>query len=99
MKAELGGVTLADASEDDMVRIEGNWYFAPHSVAFDHLTESPTPYTCSWKGECQYYRLSAGGADVSDGAWAYPNLIAVAGERVRRDSSGSVEIGPMVSVS
>lgn len=99
MKAELGGVILADASEDDVVRIEGNWYFAPHSVAFAYLTESPTPYTCSWKGECQYYHLSAGGADVSDGAWAYPNLMVGAAERVRRDFSGWVAFGPKVSVS
>jgi uncharacterized protein (DUF427 family) len=99
MKAELGGVTLADASDDDVVRIEGNWYFATHTVAFDHLTESPTAYTCSWKGACQYYHLSAGGSEVSDGAWAYPDLIAGAAERVGRDFSGWVAFGPKVAVS
>ena len=99
MKAELDGVTLADASEDDVVRIEGNWYFAPHTVSFDHFTESPTAYTCSWKGGCQYYHLNAGGTEVSDGAWAYPHLIAGAPERVGRDFSGWVAFSPNVSVS
>ena len=99
MKAELNGVVLADASEDDVVKIEGNWYFAPHTVAFEHFTESPTAYTCSWKGACQYYSLSAGGADVADGAWAYPNLIDGAAQRVGRDFSGYVAFGPKVSVS
>jgi uncharacterized protein (DUF427 family) len=99
MKAELNGVVLAEAGEDDVVRIEGNWYFAPHTVAFDYFSESPTAYTCSWKGACQYYSLRAGGADVADGAWAYPNLIAGAVERVGRDFSGYVAFGPKVSVS
>ena len=99
MKAELNGVVLADANEDDVVKIEGNWYFAPHTVTFDYFTESPTAYTCSWKGACQYYSLHAGGAEVADGAWAYPNLIAGAVERVGRDFSGYVAFGPKVSVS
>jgi uncharacterized protein (DUF427 family) len=99
MKAELDGVTLANASDDDVVRIEGNWYFAPHTVAFDHFTKSPTAYTCSWKGACQYYHLRAGGSELSDGAWAYPHLVEGAVERVGRDFSGWVAFSPKVSVS
>ena len=32
MKAVLGETTVAEADRDDLISIEGNWYFPPSSV-------------------------------------------------------------------
>ena len=60
MKAVLGETTVAEADRDDLISIEGNWYFPPSSVRWELLQESPTPYTCPWKGECQYFSVKDG---------------------------------------
>ena len=57
MKAVLAGTVIADADESDLVRIEGNWYFPPASITPGALVESPTPYTCPWKGDAQYFSM------------------------------------------
>ena len=40
MKAVLDGTVIAEAPKDDLVSIEGNWYFPPSSVAEGVLVES-----------------------------------------------------------
>ena len=55
MKAVLAGTVIAEADESDLARIEGNWYFPPASITEGALVESPTQYTCPWKGDAQYY--------------------------------------------
>ena len=99
MKATLNGTVLAEASSDDVVSIEGNWYFPPAAVKAQYLDASPTQYTCSWKGDCQFYTVSVEGQSHPDLAWAYPDLIAGAVERVGRDFAGYVAFGRAVSVS
>lgn len=98
MKAVLNGTVIAEAPETDLVSIEGNWYFPPSSIADGVLAESPTPYTCPWKGECQYYDLKTGQGAVKDGAWAYPTPFPSAIERVGRDFAGFVAFGRDVQV-
>ena len=99
MKATLNDTVLAEASDEEVVSIEGNWYFAPHTVKAHFLDPSPTQYTCSWKGPAQYYHLAIDGQTHSDQAWAYPDLIDGATERVGRDFAGYVAFGREVSVS
>ncbi|RUR03596.1 DUF427 domain-containing protein [Labedella endophytica] len=96
MKAVLGDRVIATAEEDDLVRIEGNWYFPPASVDWASLEESPTPYTCPWKGVCQYYSLTGGANDI---AWSYPEPYEGAAERVGKDFAGYVAFDPRVTVS
>jgi uncharacterized protein (DUF427 family) len=96
MKAVLGDRVIATAEDDDLIRIEGNWYFPPASVDWKALEESPTPYTCPWKGVCQYYSLVDGASDV---AWSYPQPYAGAAERVGKDFAGYVAFDPRVSVA
>jgi uncharacterized protein (DUF427 family) len=55
MKAVLGDTIIAEAPKEDLISIEGNWYFPPSSVNQELLTTSATPYTCPWKGDCQYF--------------------------------------------
>lgn len=98
MKAVLAGTTIAEAEEGDLIRIEGNWYFPPASIAPDVLVESPTPYTCPWKGESQYYSVRIGDDLHVDKAWAYPHPYPSAFDRVGRDFSGFVAFDPEVEV-
>jgi uncharacterized protein (DUF427 family) len=98
MKAVLGDTLLARADAEELVRIEGNWYFPPASVRFDNLAESATPYTCPWKGECQYYTVRAGDRELPDRAWAYPKPYPSAIERVGKDFTGYVAFWKEVEV-
>lgn len=98
MKAVVNGVVIAEAPREDLVSIEGNWYFPPSSVAPGVLRESPTPYTCPWKGVCQYYTVAIEGAEYPDRAWSYPEPYPTAIERVGTDFSGYVAFWKDVSV-
>ncbi|HEV7870831.1 MAG TPA: DUF427 domain-containing protein [Modestobacter sp.] len=98
MRASIDGTVIAEAAEDELIRIEGNWYFPPSAVTPGALAESPTPYTCPWKGACQYYDVITPGGTTSDGAWAYPRLYPSAVERVGRDFAGYVAFSPGVTV-
>lgn len=99
MKAELAGTTIAQADEGDLISIEGNWYFPLSSVAPGVLVESPTPYTCPWKGEAQYYSAVVDGETHADVAWGYPHPYPTALERTGRDISGHVAFSPVVTVT
>jgi len=98
MRARLGDTVLAEAPEADLIRIEGNWYFPPASIVPGVLAESPTPYTCPWKGACQYFTVVADGRELADRAWSYPEPYPRAIERVGRDFSGYVAFWKDVEV-
>ena len=98
MKAVLAGTVIAQADESDLISIEGNWYFPPSSITAGVLDESPTPYTCPWKGVCQYYSVNIDGETYADKAWSYPNPYPSAFERVGKDFSGYVAFAPDVEV-
>ncbi|WP_106814414.1 DUF427 domain-containing protein [Microbacterium timonense] len=99
MKAVLGDVVIAEADEADLVRIEGNWYWPPVAVADGALVESPTPYTCAWKGNAQYFSVRAGEDEHHDHAWSYPTPHATAIERVGRDFSGYIAFDRRVQIT
>lgn len=98
MKAVLNDIVIAEAHKDDLIAIEGNWYFPPHSVNTEHLEESSTPYNCPWKGDCQYFSVKADGRLLQDRAWSYPEPHAAAFDRVGKDFSGYVAFWKDVSV-
>lgn len=97
--ATLNGIVLAEADEADVLHIEGNVYFPPSSVNTDLLTESPTPYTCPWKGECQYFSVKDGETVLQDRAWSYPHPYPTAFDRVGKDFSNYVAFWKEVKVS
>lgn len=99
MKAILNGAVLAESSKDDLVKIEGNWYFPPESIKEGALTESPTQYHCPWKGDAQYFHSAAEGAEKADAAWSYPHPLDGAADRVGKDFSGYVAFDPSVDIS
>ena len=98
MKAVIAGTVVAEAATEELIKIEGNWYFPPDTVDFSLLAESPTPYTCAWKGECQYYSVRVGEQTHQDLAWAYPHPYPTAIERVGVDFSGYVAFDRRVQV-
>ena len=98
MKAVLNGTVIAEAPDHQLVKIEGNWYFPPSAIKKEYFQESPTPYTCPWKGECQYYTLTVDGQVYPDRAWAYPTLRPGAVERVGTDFASYVAFWKEVSV-
>jgi uncharacterized protein (DUF427 family) len=87
MKATIDGIVIADASDDELVSIEGNFYFPPSSLAEGAFSNSPTPYTCPWKGVAQYHDVAAGGTTHHDAAWSYPSPYPASFEVVGQDYS------------
>ncbi|MEO8785181.1 MAG: DUF427 domain-containing protein [Candidatus Saccharimonadales bacterium] len=77
---------VAEAAKEDLIYIEGNWYFPPSSVKSDFLRKSATPYTCPWKGVCQYFDVGQGDSWSADNAWSYPHPKDSAIEIVKKSS-------------
>lgn len=85
MKAVWNNQVLADASQEDLIRIEGNWYFPPGSINKDFFKESDTHTTCFWKGEASYYTVKVGDDENVDSAWYYSEPKEGSVKRVGKD--------------
>jgi uncharacterized protein (DUF427 family) len=90
MKVTWKGQVIAEADKDNLIYIEQNWYFPPSSVRKEFLRESPTPYTCPWKGECQYFDVGQGDDWSKDTAWCYPEPKPSAIDIVHKDFSSYI---------
>ena len=99
MKAVWHGKVIAEAPKEALIFIEQNWYFPPDSVRAEFLRKSDTPYTCPWKGECQYFDVGAGDQWSKDSAWTYPEPKPTASERVKKDFSNYVAFWQDVTVT
>lgn len=99
MKATVNGTVIAEAPQEDLIKIEGNWYFPPSSVNAELLTKSPTAYHCPWKGDCQYFNVQDGGTSLQDRAFSYPAPYPTAFDRVGKDFSGYVTFWKEVKVT
>lgn len=98
MQALWNDTVIADAEKADLIYIEGNWYFPPDSVKEDFLRASDTPYTCPWKGDCQYFDVGEGARWSKDSAFSYPLPKPSAIETVHKDFSNYVAFWRDVSV-
>jgi uncharacterized protein (DUF427 family) len=85
MKATWNGQVIAEADKADLIFIERNWYFPPSSVKMEFLRKSDTPYTCPWKGVCQYFDVGEADNWSADNAWTYPDPKPSAIETVKKD--------------
>ena len=97
--ATVNGTVIAEAPDSEIIHIEGNSYFPPSAVKEGFLTTSPTPYTCPWKGECQYFTVTVDGQQLPDRAWSYPTPYPSGIERVGKDFSNYVAFWKEVQVS
>lgn len=99
MKAVWNGQTIAEADKDSLIYIEQNWYFPPSSVKTELLKKSETPYTCPWKGVCQYFDIVDGDNRSQDSAWSYPEPKPSAIEIVKKDFANYVAFWRDVEVT
>lgn len=90
MKALWNNTVIAEAPRDELIRIEGNWYFPPSSIHAEFFTPSDHKTTCFWKGEASYYDVVVDGQTNSDAAWYYPVPMEGSIERVKKDFSNFV---------
>lgn len=87
----LNGVVLADS--DHTIVVEGNHYFPPESVAWDHLQPSRLRTVCPWKGIASYRHAAVGDDVVRNAAWIYRRPLPFA-RRIR----GHVAFSPWVAI-
>ncbi len=99
MKATHNNTVIAEAPTSDLVKIEGNWYFPPSSLVSELYSGSPTAYTCSWKGEAEYYTVTTAGEQHKDLAWSYPQPTPSSFGRVGQDYSGYVAFDRSVTIA
>lgn len=98
MKAIWNDQVIAEASREDLIYIEQTWYFSPDSVKQELLRKSDTPYTCPWKGECQFFDVGKDDTWSSDSAFSYPEPKASAIDAVKKDFSNYVAFWRDVTV-
>lgn len=64
------GQIIADASGDQVQKVEGNWYIDAAAVS-KNLQMSSHDYTCPYKGKCYYADYYDEPRRVIDIAWVY----------------------------
>ena len=70
MKAIWKDQVLAES--DDVVEVEGNYYFPISSIKTAYFKDSQRKSTCPWKGEASYYDVDIDGQVNEAAAWFYP---------------------------
>lgn len=90
MKAVWNGTVIAEADQDELIRIEGNWYFPPQAIHKEFFEPSDHHTTCFWKGEASYYDVVLNGERNEQAAWYYPQPKEGSVERVKKDFANYV---------
>lgn len=90
MKAIWNDKVIAEANKEDLIFIEGNWYFPPDSVHKEYLMPNNQHTTCFWKGEANYYTIEVDGKVNDGGAWYYPEPMSGSIDRVKKDFTNYV---------
>lgn len=98
MKAVWNNQVIAEADTQDLIYIEGNWYFPRQSVKKEMLLDSDTPYVCPWKGSCTYYSITAEGKINKDAAFSYLHPLPGAIKIVKKDFSDYIAFWQGVEV-
>lgn len=99
MKALWNDTIIAEADKDDLIYIEGNWYFPPSAIKKEFFKPSDEHTTCFWKGEASYYSVDVNGK-VNDGAaWYYPKPMDGSIEKVKKDFTNYVAFWRGVTVT
>ncbi len=95
MKATWNGQTIAEAKDDDLIKIEGNWYFPPESINKEFYKHTE----CFWKGTASYYDVVVDGQTNDGAAWYYPKPMEGSVERVKKDFADYVAFWRGVEVA
>lgn len=90
MKVTWNNQVIAEANKDDLIRIEGSWYFPQSAMKKEFYEPSDHRTTCIWKGEASYYDVVVNGERNEFGAWYYPEPKDGSIERVGKDYTNYV---------
>ncbi len=90
MKAIWNNTVIAEAPQDDLIRIEGNWYFPPDAIKKEYFQPNDHHTHCPWKGDASYYDVVVDGNKNESGAWYYPAPKDGSIERVKQDFTNYV---------
>ncbi len=99
MKAMWHDTIIAEAPKEDLIRIEGNWYFPPDSLHRDFFQPSNHRTTCIWKGDASYYDVVVDNQTNDFGAWYYPQPKTGSIERVKKDFTDYVAFWNGITVT
>lgn len=73
VKLKKNGTILVRATEpEQIIRLEGNWYFDPKLINPDIMRVTDRLYTCPYKGTCNWIDLEDDSLYIPDVAWVYP---------------------------
>jgi uncharacterized protein (DUF427 family) len=99
MKAIWNSKVVAEAYKDDMIYIEGNWYFPPSALTKEYFAPTDKHTVCFWKGLASYYQIDVDGSVNNDGAWYYPKPTALSKKMVKKDFTDYVAFWHGVDVT
>ncbi len=68
-RAIWNGTVIAES--EDLVNIEGNYYFPADSLNKEFFKPSNTSTNCPWKGDAGYQSIEVDGKTNADAAWHY----------------------------
>lgn len=69
MKAVWNNTVIANS--DEVIEIEGTYYFPISSIKTKFFIPSKTKSTCPWKGRAGYLHIEVNGERNEDAAWFY----------------------------
>lgn len=90
MKAVWNDKVIAEADKEDLIFIEGSWYFPPDSIKKEYLEPSQTHTNCFWKGEANYYNIKVADNVNEDSGWYYPVPMSGSIDKVKKDFTNYV---------
>ena len=76
--ASIEGTIVAQS--DATVVVEGNHYFPPDSIRWEHFSPTDLTTGCPWKGTASYYDVTVGDTTLANAAWTYPTPKEAAAE-------------------
>ena len=97
--ATFNNVIIAEANDEDTIRIEGGTYFPPNSIKKELFTKTDHSTTCHWKGEASYYDVTVDGETAHNVAWTYEKPMDGSIDKVGKDFTGYVSFYPQVTIS
>jgi uncharacterized protein (DUF427 family) len=99
MKAIWNNQVIAEASKDELIYIEGSWYFPGTSINKEYFTPSDHHTTCYWKGEASYYNVTVNGNKNENGAWYYHSPLEGSIPKVKKDFTDYVAFWQGITVT
>lgn len=99
MKAIWKNQVIAESKKDDLIYIEGNWYFPKSSLKNEFYKPSDMQTYCPWKGDASYFDVVVDGDINAAAAWFYPDPLESAFQKTKKDFTDYVAFWRGVSVT